>query len=382
MTVALDRENTLNQVACPRCAGRFKIPPDEEEIMTVTAADSSPQDAPLDVLPAETIPYVSAAEPVLSRQSARPAPTDRHEEFDGQVVNAAAAERLLAAWKKELPEVPSAYQPSGALPVSALLSMGLGAVFGAAAGGTVVFFGGVVVAAIGALTVLGIACAGLLSIAIVVLGLLLCLVTFAFAGWVSASCTTRAGRSGKNRNIRAAIIFSVVSAVLSAVVAWTLSESIRTLPILAGKDFFGPQVGGFYVIPLIFVLIGGLVAAIVAGIISADQVRSAKFCEDCERYMQGEELKKVTLGGLQVLARALNTKDLGPAASLLQTTPGENGTLRLFSCSSCSRGYLEVTADFKARWKEKKANKDKSESWLVGSLQLTDAELARFHPNR
>jgi len=287
----------------------------------------------------------------------------------------------LKEWQGEMPKVPSAYQPSGALPASALLSLTVGAFVGALAGGGVAFLGGALMAALGMIVVIGIVCAGLLSIPIGILGLLFSLLTFVLAGWISARCTTLFGRWGKNRNIRAAVVLSAFSGALSALIAWGLFHFLRSLPALADKQSFGPQAGGFDVIPLVFALLGGAVAAFIAGYQGADQVHSDKFCESCERFMGRTERRSVTLGGLRALTLALKRKDLDAAAALLHAPSGEAGKVELFTCSNCSRGYVELTATFKALWKKKKDKKEKSESWLVASLGLAASDLARFRSN-
>jgi hypothetical protein len=55
---------------------------------------------------------------------------DLDETSEPEVESTAVATRLLQEWKAVLPAVPSAYQPSGVLPIAALIAMTVGAGLG------------------------------------------------------------------------------------------------------------------------------------------------------------------------------------------------------------------------------------------------------------
>jgi hypothetical protein len=76
---------------------------------------------------------------------------DLNERFVRTVANESEAEGQLLKWQCEMPAVPSAYEPSGALPASAVLFLLLGSVVGCVAG----LFAGAVIGSAG-ITVAGV----------------------------------------------------------------------------------------------------------------------------------------------------------------------------------------------------------------------------------
>jgi len=356
--------------------------------VTTKPAPPLAKDAILAVLPASPQPVgdvlpVNAEPSGPSRTAylfAREQGIDPDEVFERQVEDEAMATRFLQHWKEEIPAVPSAYQPSGVLPAKALLLMIVGSVVGVGAGllagGLVATLGGTLVVLVGYLIALMVFCGFIWCFAVVVGGILALAVaagTFVVAGWMSALCTTQFGRWGKNRNIRAAAILSVLSSVLAIAIAWVLYYVVGK-PLLAERGMTDYS----DLIAAIVAVLGGGIAAFSAGIAATEQVRAAKFCEDCECYMDEISLKRLCLGGLRILLHALGQARIDVAGSLLHDPPGEDAEVKLFSCSSCSRGYLEATIQFKAEWKKKKDKEDKedkTESWLAASRELAAADV-------
>jgi hypothetical protein len=247
--------------------------------------------------------------------------------------------------------------------------MTLGSCIGALAGG-VVFFGGVML--VGILSLGHSPCVLWPLTALIVLVVYFGVV--GLAGMVSASCTTYLGRWGKNRSDLAASHFSAVSGLLGGVVGLALFLALR-LPLFGEEPAFGPPFGGWDVVTVIFTLLGALPAALVAMVTAFVQVGSAKFCEDCERYMKKTLLKRAAARELRDLATALKQKDFARAANLLREGPGEQGRAELFTCPSCSHGYLELKAVFKVEWEVGNKKEAKSESWLIASVELSPDDL-------
>jgi hypothetical protein len=292
--------------------------------------------------------------------------------FNRTVADKSEAESQLSEWSREMPAVQSSYTPSGKLPGRALGFLVVGSLAGSVAG----LIGGAIVAPVGG--VIG------------ALGWLFCYLTrrtrqkadlwyvvvfVGLAAWVvacsllSAACTTLFGDWAKNRNVLAAVALSFLSSSLALVLAGLVYFWV-VKPILTQHGWDND----------LFVYGGAILGAIgpfLAASIAAQHVLDAKFCEDCERYMHAAPLKNLCLGGMQAMVRALAKGRLDVAVSLLHTPEGHDGKVELFTCPSCSRSYLEITAVFKAMWTDwKMSPKEKAKSWLAASRELTAAETA------
>ena len=57
---------------------------------------------------------------------------------------------------------------------------------------------------------------------------------------------------------------------------------------------------------------------------------------------------------------------------------GEDGKATLFNCPCCHAGYVELTLDFKAKWKEDGNDQSSEESWRVASQPLDEYEVEWF----
>ncbi len=324
------------QVACPSCKTRFALPP------PLPDAGSAPQRLPSAVsagrLPA--IPTAAEAESP-GRHFARRMGLNLDEWYDPVVGSAADADWVEKQWREELPAVPSAYQPSGALPASALLTLVLGTAAGVLVGtlaGLVVAAGvGVVVGLLGLLVGLMFFCGYVLIMGIIlfVLGAVVGLgLTFAAAGWGAAMSTTQAGRWGKNRNQSAAVVLSQGSAGLAVTLLWLLYQ-VAGQPFLETRGWAPPQLFGLDLIPVGVALLGVVVAVIVAAKVAGKRVLAAKFCEDCDQFMDVRELNTLSRAVLRAAVLALAQGDLEAAASLLDEPQAKEGKAALFACPSC-----------------------------------------------
>ncbi len=137
---------------------------------------------------------------------------------------------------------------------------------------------------------------------------------------------------------------------------------------------------GVYVAWAVFV-VGGIISLAVAGVGGAQMVHEAKFCEDCEAYMEEKPLVGLRVGGVRALARAMRERNVPVCADLMNAPRGGNGTSKLFCCGRCGQGFVELTASFKATWQEKDQKKEKTETWLAGSVALTPDEVELFRPH-
>ena len=220
---------------------------------------------------------------------------------------------------------------------------------------------------------------------------------YSVTGWVSAWCTTRLGEWGKNRNILAPALLSVIASVIPGVFGCACffnSEFITALksslenvvrqvsPLLALWPFSHP----FSLIAAVF---GIFIAPATASYFAVQRVLSVNFCERCQSFMRASGGKEVTLGCLRGLVRAVRKGRLDVAASLLHGPSWGDGEARLYCCRRCSRGYLDVIVTYGAHWKpahppsvspySQREPTEKKETWLVVSCELAapDAERLR-----
>jgi hypothetical protein len=277
----------------------------------------------------------------------------------------------LGEWRTAMPEVPSAYRPSGALPVSALTSMTLGAGVGTGLTTLVVLAGGSL-----ALVVIFLLMALMAIVHYILVNAMLGLLAFIAAvlpfiagGWVAARTTTLFGRWAKNRNATVAQTLSVGSAGVSVGVAAGLFY------VFGSSWTDKPGVGLVYWCGALF---AAAIAMGVAGVVAGKHVLAQKFCEDCKVFMGKLNVKSLRLGALKAIRYAITEHNTEAAVSLLQAEAGHDGTVALFTCPHCFKGFVEVTAHFKARWRGNHGSETKQESWLVASLELPAAEMERF----
>ncbi len=299
---------------------------------------------------------------------------DLLETAPAEVAGPKAAEAQVDELQRLLPAVPSAYRPSGALPLRAVVVLTVGAVVGVPVG----LLAGAAAAVAGVWLATAVAgrrrrirgyYVGLL------LGLLLCGLAVPLTGLGAGVTTTFFNRWGKNRSPGGAALFALLSAVPAMVVAWVLFGAYGQ-PRLEKR--FGYAPGELDWVVLAVAGAGALGAAIGAAGWASWWVSEEKFCEECQEYMAKTDLPPLDLGPARALARALEERDLPAALSLLQfPTPGV-GAPELYACPQCGKGYVEVRVKYKATWTGKEGTEEKTESWLAASLPVEAGEAEWF----
>jgi hypothetical protein len=300
---------------------------------------------------------------------------------------AVPSQKQVDALRMEMPEVESAYQPSGALPASAVLLLLLGSVVGCVGGaiaGTVIAGAGLALS--GALVHANSGFSGLaiLHALIVIAALLGALLAM---GYVSAWCTTQFGQWGKNRNIVVAMVLAVLASVVPVFCACGCYFRFGAEPLL-NKLVMDHRLSPLlwvwlwepgFVISAVF---GALIAALTAGGVAAYRVQAVKFCESRQTSM-GSCSKTLSLGCVRAFVRALRKVRMDVAESLLQGASGWEGEACLYFCPSCSRGYLEVTVKHKVRVEGGSPYvlpREVIESCLVVSRELNANDVERLRP--
>jgi hypothetical protein len=381
-------------VKCASCGTCFSVSPPEHAITPVKPPVHAAEERIRTSPPAGV---GSSGPQRMGQLFAREEGIDLDEKFVRTVANEYEANAQLGKWRLELPAVPSAYEPSGALPASAVLFLLLGSVVGCVAG----FFAAAVIGSTG----LGLAGAifldGNLPGILRVIGpiLLFLLTTFgaySATGWVSAWCTTRIGEWGKNRNTPAAALLSAIASVIPGIVVCacffngefitghkSALEKVATgvSPRLASWLFSNP-------FAVISAVLGIYIAPGTAAYFALTRVPSVKFCERCNSYMRVSGRRELTLGCLRGLVRAVRKGRLDVAASLLHGPSWGDGEVRLHYCRHCSHGYFEVTVTYAAHWKaanpisfppnSAREPTEKSEAWLVVSCELAAPDTERL----
>jgi hypothetical protein len=323
-----------------------------------------------------------------SDKSARPAGLDPAEEHHPQMPGKEAANACLASWQHDMPEAESAYQPSGRVPASALVAMGIGAGLGVIAA-TAVAVG------IGALTVVLLGGFAWLTKRVKLRGKLFALVflggcsvllggyavLYGAVGFITARFTTGFGqRMGKLRSAAGAAIFSITAVAISLGLLHVAQQEFGQWcdPGNFLRDH-RRDLGGDWVSWLVrgLEIAGATVAVTVASIQASKMVRAKKFCETCELFMEEVELPEVGLGGLRILTAAATAGEVEAVSYLFDDPPpGKEGKALLFHCPLCGEGYLETHAQFHASWtKDDGKTETKETSWMTGSTVLGENEV-------
>lgn len=301
---------------------------------------------------------------------------------DGKVSSKEAMTAELSRWKEQLPEVKSAYKPSGKAPVAALLLMLIGVPFACMAG---ILGGGITGLVIG--VVLGLILAipflawlsilpkmamGCGFIVAIIGGIIIGVVSFGAAGLVAATVIVFLGKIGKNRSPVIASVFAFTAALLVVVGTLWLISFIGDPEI---HDFTKSGWG------IAAIVIAGFVSAAISAGTAVDKVNSHKFCENCQKYMQEYELRALSYVGTFSTVRALTSGNMDIAKNLMKEAPGDRGVPKLFMCSLCGKGYLDIILNFKATWEtgdKKKPTDEKTESWLVASFTVDPTATQEF----
>jgi hypothetical protein len=139
------------------------------------------------------------------------------------------------------------------------------------------------------------------------------------------------------------------------------------------------QLGGDWVHWLVrgLEIAGAALAVFVASVQASRMVRSKKFCETCELFMEESELPEVGLGGLHILTAAASAGEVEAVSYLFDDPPpGKEGKAVLFHCPICGEGFLETHAQFHASWtKEDGKTETKVTSWMTASVPLGEKEV-------
>lgn len=278
-------------------------------------------------------------------------------------------EAAVKQWKEELPVAESAYTPSGRMPGSAFVLMLLGA-----AGATVVGFLCLLLTEIVMRNALGFALVwlknviggslgqavisavtdGMIAIVLFVFGILL-LVVWAY---VTSNIINHMGRMAKNRSVGAAACLCAASTILAALLVFVLGYLSAWLTIL--------------------LLIGPLLAAC---ILVCDSVNTAKFCEDCDRYMDDHSLATIAYPRVCQMVNAMKGSDASGVLKAMEAPRGKTGSPRLYVCPQCKGGYLDCEVTLKAQLvpaDKPDETTELNECWLAGSCALKREETERF----
>jgi hypothetical protein len=294
--------------------------------------------------------------------------------LDVAVPDRATADRNFRMLKEAFPAVPSAYRPSGSVPPSGLLFMAAGALLTVPVG---LLGGGLLAAFAALLLLLNFQQARGKARLAPLLGVVTLACVVPVAGALSALCTTYFCKPAKVRSSFVAMLFAVTACLLTARTAWSLFEAY-------GRGYFNGRFqarpGDLDNVYLIVAGVGAVPAAVVSAYLAFTTVYAEKFCEDCNRYLEGWPLPTLRLGGTLALTRALADGNLLAAAGLLDGPGGTEGQPQLFLCPDCGRGYLEVTVHYRAAWTAGGDKKEKEEGWRAVSLPLDTSEADLFRP--
>jgi hypothetical protein len=290
----------------------------------------------------------------------------------------------VAAIRARLPEVKSAYVPSGKMPPIALFWLALGSGLGVPAGAlTGLVLGGITVVLlvlIGFLLgAMASVCGRVLCIVVlaeIAVALIGAVLTFGGIGAVPAWITAWAGKFGKNRNAWAATVFALPSAVIAyAVVAAVPQVAAYAVGPADPSDDFALSslvhlLSDFSWTTLALWGLGFLVTVALAAFYAHDTVGLQKFCEPCERYMDEAPLHGLSLErGVWAIdaIRAGNGRDAAPH---LAAETGRDLEPHAFGCSGCGRGYFEARAHAHATWNDANGKAStRTANWLCASIE-------------
>jgi hypothetical protein len=297
------------------------------------------------------------------------------------VTDEAAANAHHEAVRRRFPEVPSAYQPSGKLPLGGLVALVGGGVLATVAASLT----GVLVAVISlglfalmAFVIAVVAACGFVACILLVWGLGTAVVggaaTFGGLGWVAGAVTAALGKLGKNRNATAAVVVSFLATFAAWAAVASLMPFVATLVPPSTEDF---SVGGLvhlfgdYGWVHAGVLLLGLAFALLMAWVGAnDSVVAQKFCEPCDAYMTRKHLLGQSFEGGERILDALEASDGDAATAVLAREGGLDLEPSLFACPRCGAGFLEARAWTRAKWTGPKGEQTSEREWLAISRPL------------
>ena len=302
----------------------------------------------------------------------------------------AAVDARLLQVKATLPEVASAYVPSGILPPAAVPWLLVGGVAGVPVGAIV----GAIAAGIWSLLMMasGAMAGGCLEAGWIVYIFWIWLALIGFVGYFAiyallavgvAYAVCGVGKLGKNRSIIMPKVVSIGSAVCAAAVMhWTMNATwwpfIANVPLLQGLSeaarnaaWLNWTLGGA----------GAIAAAIVGPLIAAERVKSMKFSETHDQYMKTHRLPTVTPDQAREIITAMNAGNLDAACNTLRGAPaelkkGERVEVELFATRGGEEGFLEIEYYFHEEYIEDGSKQEHEENWLAGSWHLDAPQIA------
>lgn len=296
----------------------------------------------------------------------------------------ADATALLADHKRRLPEVKSAYVPSGAMPISAIFWNLVGGAIAipasAIAGAVLAGLSLLLAVAMGLLIALVAACGFvvwitvIIEIIIVLAGGIIAFGGMGMAtGWIVAQV---GGRMGKNRNKLAAMAVAVPSTLISVAMMGVVPQVALGFvgPPDPSSDFAVSSlvhtIAEFGWIQITVWIVGALIAIVGAAYFSGDEVARLKFCEPCNDHMVEAPLNGTSFEvGAWVFAQVHS----GDVFSVIQYMSGPTGIdieHRLHRCPGCGTGFMESRAHLRTHWTENGSTTERHNDWMCFSIPL------------
>jgi len=273
-----------------------------------------------------------------------------------------SARSTISRWQSLLPKQKSSYGPSGkvtSIGVLKLLTRGM------VAGSIFTFLYALVCTlALGYLFAFMLRLGAFASLIYVVAVFAVGFV-FVGPGLLAAMGVGGVSRWAKNRNALAAGLVAAASSIVGWFVfcRWSLPSISRTL-LDARPPMPQGATGETY---SNFIFLDGFLRMLPVAVIvfvffayrhAAQMVRDAKFCEECGEYMGARRLGSLSLKQALDLIAAAKEGRLAQFSLYNETdfTPAE---LTAFKCDTCSAGYLEISVNFRAAYRNER-------SWRVG----------------
>jgi hypothetical protein len=326
------------------------------------------------------------------------------------ITDASLANEQLQHLKRDLPPVFSAYKPSGKIPLREtprMLFATIPAFFISVVTGLLVALaGGVVLAVFWWLLIsLKLVIPIVPSIVTIILWVASFFAMYALIGLAVPSGTVRIA---KNRNATFASVLSVLTALAASISLWIIMQHVAvwfadraaaTPPTVLSETPHGVIKAHTVThmlssgLNLIFsttafgwvcLSVGSITAAIISRLVAVKEVRSSKFCERCGRYMVSPTIKTVSIASAIKATQHLKAGAINKAISAIEQDSGVECKISLDHCPECNNGYLELTVNFIASWRETKTEGGTervhtlSDSWLVASRYIDSTHVKKI----
>ena len=278
----------------------------------------------------------------------------------------------LDYWNSRISEkIGESYEPSGETTSKAIIFMILSTIPGSIAAGAVFSIGFLITLLLAFLIAL-IPCFGWIALIIFFIGTIISLY---LEGFTSAYVVNIMGMMGKNRNRWISIIISSITSVAGIFIALFIISSVFSLisgnvsnvPYLDILTFKDPTI--------ILVIILSIVTIISAAVSANDEVKNAKFCEECEEYMDTGKSENFDMSQVNNAIYIIENREFRNLSNITVPTvnPLRFFNIKLFHCPYCSDGFLEAFAKVTAKYKDAKKNEEHSESreWKFHSIEIS-----------